>query len=73
VTKFCKQVIKQCNRYHLAERIANLRKLDKLDPHHYKELEDIDTRLTKILLHADRACTPSNPSSWSPELNQAYL
>jgi len=73
VTKFCKQVIKQCNRYRLAKCIADLWQLDKLEPQHYDELEDIDTRLTKILLHADRACTPSNPSSWSPALNQAYL
>jgi len=73
VTKFCKQVIKQCNHYRLAERVADLRQLEQLEPHHYEELEAIDKRLTKILLQADRACTPINPSSWSPELNQAYL
>jgi len=43
VTKFCKQVIKQCNRYCLAERVTDLQQLDKLDPQHYEELEAIDT------------------------------
>jgi len=73
VTKFCKRVVDQCNQYRLAERIAMLQTLPRLETHHQAELKDIDERLTKILLQADRACTPPQESSWSPKLNQAYL
>jgi len=73
VTKFCKRVVDRCNQQCLAERLAALQHLPHLDPHHLEELEDIDDRLTKILLQADRDCTPPNSSPWSPELNQAYL
>jgi len=73
VTKFCKRVVSKCNQYQLAERLAELQTLDNLEPHHQNELEDIDRQLTRILLQADRMCSPCNPAPWSPELNQAYL
>ncbi len=73
VTKFCKQVVELCNQSHLAERIAALQALTTLTPQHLEELEAIDTRLTQILLRADKACIPPNTSPWSLELNQAYL
>jgi len=66
-------VVDQCNQYRLAEQIAALQTLPKLNPSHIDELEDIDVHLTQILLQADWACTPSNAKPWSPELNQAYL
>jgi len=40
---------------------------------HRTELEKIDTLLTKILLEADKTCSPLQTDPWSPELNQAYL
>jgi len=73
VTKFCKRVVDQCNHHRLAERIADLQTLRTLDASHFDELEDIDACLTKILIRADRACTPMNATPWSPKLNQAYL
>jgi len=66
-------VVDRCNQQRLAERLAVLQQLPHLDPHHLAELEAIDERLTKILLQADRDCTPPTTSPWSPELNQAYL
>jgi len=73
VTKFCKRVVDRCNQQRLAERLAVLQQLPHLDPDHLVELEAIDERLTKILLQADRECTPPTASPWSPDLNQAYL
>jgi len=73
VNKFCKQVIKKGNDNHLAQRIAALQALPRLDQQNKAELEAIDACLTKILLQADRACTNPNPAAWSPDLNQAYL
>jgi len=73
VTKFCKQVVQLCNQSKLAECIAALQALPALTLTHQEELEAIDQQLTKILLQADRACTPPSTSPWSPELNQAYL
>ena len=40
---FCKHMVDQCNQYSLAERIHALQTLSKLEPHHYDELEDIDS------------------------------
>jgi len=73
VTKFCKRVISKCNQYQLAERITYLKSLPNLDSTHLDELERIDTKLTKILIDADKHCQPPNQDSWSPELDQAYL
>jgi len=73
VHKFCKQVIAKCNKHNLAECVAALQMLDRLDTVDINELELIDTLLTKILVRADRQCTPENPAPWSPELNRAYL
>jgi len=73
VTKFCKRVVTKCNQYQIAEQIAALQTLDNLEPHHQEELEDIDRQITRILLQADRMCSPRNPAPWSPALNQAYL
>jgi len=73
VTKFCKRVVTQCNRHHLAERISHLQTLTTLGPEHITELESIDEELTAILLAADRQCQPRNADPWSPALNQAYL
>jgi len=73
VTTFCDQVVKKCNKAHLAERILVLQKLPTLAPHHLEELEKIDEQLTKILTQMDKQCTPPNPDPWSPELDQAYL
>jgi len=73
VTKFCKQVVSKCNQHQLAERIAYLKSLPMLDPHHLEELEKIDTELTTILTAADKQCKPPHPDPWSPELDQAYL
>jgi len=73
VQKVCKKVIDQCNHHQLAERVAALQQLDRLDNMHLAELETIDTQLTKILVNADRTCTPLNQAPWSPELNRAYL
>jgi len=50
-----------------------LQELDSLTTQHLKELEAIDNLLTKILVTADKWCTPPNPAAWSPELNCAYL
>jgi len=73
VTKFCKRVVSQCNRHHLAERLAHLRTLQTLGTTDITELERIDEQITKILLSADCHCQPMHPDPWSPELNQAYL
>jgi len=73
VTKFCKQVISQCNNHHLAEHLMHLQTLQMLGPADINELECIDEQITTILLCADRHCQPMNPNPWSPELNQAYL
>jgi len=73
VSKFCKQVVEMCNNSCLGERVAVLQATQQLTPTHINKLEAIDTRLTQILLQADRACIPPSASPWSPELNQAYL
>jgi len=73
VTKFCKRVITRCNQHQLAEQLAALQQLDKMELHHFDELEEINSLLTKILTMADRCCAPQNPAPWSPSLNQAYL
>jgi len=63
----------KCNQENLAAHLHTLLQLSTMTTQHYKELEAIDQSLTKILLHADRACLPPNPAPWSPALNQAYL
>jgi len=42
VTKFCKRVVTQCNRYKLAECIQHLQTLPTLDDHNLCKLENID-------------------------------
>jgi len=71
--KFCKRVITKCNQHQLAERITYLQTLATLDEDNVRELEDIDTVLTKILLEADKHCSPPQMDPWSPDLNQTYL
>jgi len=73
VTKFCKRVVTRCNQHQLAARIQSLQTLPQLDGTQLKELEAIDMCLTKILLEANKHCTPPQTDPWSPELNQAYL
>jgi len=73
VHKFCKRVISQCNKLRLAERIDNLLNLDEFTKENHRELEHVDTQLTKILTTSDKDCRPINDAPWSPALNQAYL
>jgi len=73
VHKFCKRVITQCQRDHLAERLDLLQDMPHFTQEHHDELESIDAQLTRILTKADRACRPVHFASWSPQLNQAYL
>jgi len=63
----------KCNQHQLAEQLNHLNTLETLDETHMRELENIDTLLTKILLKADKTCSPLQMDPWSPELNQAYL
>jgi len=73
VMKFYKRVVTKCNQHQLAERLNYLQTLATLDDNHVRELEDIDTLLTKILLEADKKCSPPQMDPWSPDLNQVYL
>jgi len=73
VTKFCKRAVMKCNQHQLAERIKLLQTMETWDDQQVQELEDIDTMLTKILLEADKKCSPPQMDPWSPDLNQAYL
>jgi len=73
VTKICKRVVMQCNKYQLAERLTQLHTLTMMNEQQILELEAIDRQLTTILLEADKRCSPPQTDPWSPELNQAYL
>jgi len=63
----------QCNKHQLAERMQYLQSMVTWEDTHKAELEKIDTILTKILLEADKTCSPPQTDLWSPKLNQAYL
>jgi len=59
--------------HQLTETIEWLQQCDSFTKQHHEELECIDTQITKIVLAADKACSPPNPAPWLPALNQAYL
>jgi len=73
VTKFCKRVITQCTHNQIADRIDHLLMLPTFTADHYKELKQIDTKITQILLKVDQQCCPKTDAPWSLALNQAYL
>ncbi len=73
VQKFCKRVISKCNQKRIAERIDHLLTLPEFTEDSHRELEQVDSQLTKILTTSDKECCPANNAPWSPALNQAYL
>jgi len=73
VHQFCKRVVKQCNRFRLAERTSTLFEQAILAPPDLSELDAIDDTLTKILIRSDKQCRPLSSTPWSPTLQKAYL
>jgi len=63
ILKFCKETIADCNKYQIAECIDDLKQKQHLSDKDLDELEQIDSRLTQILVSADHRCCPlSRPS-----------
>jgi len=65
--------IKQCTRHHLGERIDALMHLPTLHETDIRELETINSTLTKILTHADKSCRLISDIPWLPTVQKAYI
>jgi len=65
VHQFCTRVVKQCNRFRLAERTSTLFEQAILAPPDLSELDAIDDTLTKILIRSDKQCRPLSSTPWS--------
>jgi len=72
-TKFCKRVVTKCLQFQIAECLQTLQTYEHFTNQQRNELDNIDAKLTQILLQADCLCGSTNPTPWSPTLNQAYL
>jgi len=73
VNKIFKQAIAQCNTHNLANHINALLMKAHLTETDLEELEQVDSKLTKILVRADQSCHPTNSAPWCPTLQTAYL
>ena len=73
VKKFCIDTVNECNKHQISERIATLMQKPHLSNADLQELERIDSRLTRILVAADRRCQPLSVTPWSPTVQKAYL
>jgi len=71
--QYCKCVVAQCNKHHLAEQTAALLATDQFTEQAAKELESINATLTKILTKTDQQCQPLSTHSWSLAIQMAYL
>jgi len=73
VMKFCKETIAECNNYCIAERLEALKAKTHLAKVDITELENIDSKLTRILVSAGHRCHPLSSTPWSPTIQKAYL
>jgi len=73
IKKFCTTAIEQCTRHNLGDRIDALMHLPMLHETDIRELELIDSTLTKILTHADQSCRSISNIPWSPTVQKAYI
>jgi len=73
VLKFCKETIANCSNHHIMECIKTLKTKLHLSDNDLNELENIDSKLTQILVLADHWCHPLSSTPWSLTIQTAYL
>jgi len=66
-------MIADCNKYQIAEHIEALMQKQHLNVDDQIKLEQIDTKLTWILVSADCHCQPLSSTPWSLVIQKAYL
>jgi len=71
--KFCKETIANCNKHQIAEQIDTLMQKQYLAEEDLLKLEQIDSKITQILVSADCCCQPLSSTLWSPAIQKAYL
>jgi len=68
VQKFCKRVILKCNQNRIAECIDHLLTLSEFTKENHRELEQVDSQLTKILTTSNNAALPTTRHGHLPSI-----
>jgi len=73
VTIFSNYVVKAFQQADIYDQIHSLGQKENLTPTGHDDLEQLDIKLTQILIVVDKKCKKSGSHPWSPDLHQAYL